>query len=198
MKKLEKKKNLKNSSGRSMVEMLGVLAIIGVLSIGGIAGFKQAMNRIKINAIKSWLNELEFAMLENCYYKGNNECMGTDSLAYIRRHKILCNAMGDAYCSDVSSVYVPLKYTPNIEWAVSASSNQWTVGFRHLTEAQCELIFRVDLPKNVVSVVSNNYTAVLTPTWSEANRKYGLSRCKYGAKNDANWGGIYSLHFATP
>ena len=30
---------MKNESGRSMVEMLGVLAIIGVLSIGGIAGY---------------------------------------------------------------------------------------------------------------------------------------------------------------
>ena len=31
---------LKNESGRSMVEMLGVLAIIGVLSVGGISGYK--------------------------------------------------------------------------------------------------------------------------------------------------------------
>ena len=30
---------MKNESGRSMVEMLGVLAIIGVFSVGGIAGY---------------------------------------------------------------------------------------------------------------------------------------------------------------
>ena len=40
---------MKNESGRSMVEMLGVLAIIGVLSIGGIAGYTMAMNRYRAN-----------------------------------------------------------------------------------------------------------------------------------------------------
>ena len=42
---------MKNESGRSMVEMLGVLAIIGVLSIGGIAGYTMAMNRYRANEI---------------------------------------------------------------------------------------------------------------------------------------------------
>ena len=37
------------STGRSMIEMLGVLAIIGVLSIGGLAGFKIAMNYHRAN-----------------------------------------------------------------------------------------------------------------------------------------------------
>ncbi len=42
---------IKQESGRSMVEMLGVLAIIGVLSIGGIAGYTIAMNRYRANEI---------------------------------------------------------------------------------------------------------------------------------------------------
>ena len=37
------------SSGRSMIEMLGVLAIVGVLSVGGIAGYSKAMEKFKIN-----------------------------------------------------------------------------------------------------------------------------------------------------
>lgn len=45
MKKIQRKEQ----SGRSMVEMLGVLAIIGVLSVGGIAGYKAAMDKIKLN-----------------------------------------------------------------------------------------------------------------------------------------------------
>ena len=54
---------LKNESGRSMVEMLGVLAIIGVLSVGGIAGYKMAMEKITTNEIlqlvdKFWLGYL--------------------------------------------------------------------------------------------------------------------------------------------
>lgn len=40
---------MKNESGRSMIEMLGVLAIIGVLSVGGIAGYSKAMEKIKTN-----------------------------------------------------------------------------------------------------------------------------------------------------
>ena len=40
---------MKNQSGRSMIEMLGVLAIIGVLSLGGVAVFNAAMNRHTAN-----------------------------------------------------------------------------------------------------------------------------------------------------
>ncbi len=39
------------SSGRSMIEMLGVLAIIGVLSVGGIAGYSKAMIKFKTNTL---------------------------------------------------------------------------------------------------------------------------------------------------
>ena len=41
------------SSGRSMIEMLGVLAIIGVLSVGGIAGYSKAMTKFKTNTVLS-------------------------------------------------------------------------------------------------------------------------------------------------
>ena len=40
---------LKNQSGRSMIEMLGVLAIVTVLSVGGIAGYSKAMSIWKMN-----------------------------------------------------------------------------------------------------------------------------------------------------
>lgn len=40
---------IKNQSGRSMIEMLGVLAIIGVLSVGGIVGYSKAMERYRVN-----------------------------------------------------------------------------------------------------------------------------------------------------
>ncbi|MBR4927331.1 MAG: hypothetical protein IKY98_03285 [Alphaproteobacteria bacterium] len=44
------KKNLKSaSSGRSMVEMLGVLAVVGVLSIGGIMGYSYGMDKYRAN-----------------------------------------------------------------------------------------------------------------------------------------------------
>ncbi len=46
------------SSGRSMIEMLGVLAIIGVLSVGGIAGYSKAMMKFKINKTMSQIAEI--------------------------------------------------------------------------------------------------------------------------------------------
>ena len=48
------------SSGRSMIEMLGVLAIIGVLSVGGIAGYSKAMMQFKINKTKQQIAEVVF------------------------------------------------------------------------------------------------------------------------------------------
>ena len=43
-------------TGRSMVEMLGVLAVIGVLSVGGIAAYKNAMNKHEANSIRNEVN----------------------------------------------------------------------------------------------------------------------------------------------
>ena len=44
-------KRLKQQSGRSMIEMLGVLAIIGVLSVAGISGYSKAMMNYKVNKL---------------------------------------------------------------------------------------------------------------------------------------------------
>ncbi len=42
---------VKNQSGRSMIEMLGVLAIVGILSAGGITGYSMAMQSYKTDAL---------------------------------------------------------------------------------------------------------------------------------------------------
>ena len=44
-------KQIKQETGRSMVEMLGVLAVIGVLSVGGISGYTLAMNKHRANNV---------------------------------------------------------------------------------------------------------------------------------------------------
>ncbi len=49
---------MKNESGRSMVEMLGVLAIIGVLSAGALAGYSKAMYKIKMNKMIEQLSKI--------------------------------------------------------------------------------------------------------------------------------------------
>ena len=60
-----------NSSGRSMIEMLGVLAIIGVLSVGGIAGYSKAMEKFKVN---KWVDDVVtlIANLNTTYANSKN------------------------------------------------------------------------------------------------------------------------------
>ena len=38
---------MKNNSGRSMIEIIGVLAIIGLLSVGGLTGYSLVMRQKK-------------------------------------------------------------------------------------------------------------------------------------------------------
>ena len=54
------------SSGRSMIEMLGVLAIIGVLSVGGIAGYTKAMEKIHVNKIVNMISDIS-ATIKTAY-----------------------------------------------------------------------------------------------------------------------------------
>ena len=53
------------SSGRSMIEMLGVLAIIGVLSVGGIQGFSKAIEKFNINQAINEYNTVIFGLIEH-------------------------------------------------------------------------------------------------------------------------------------
>ena len=53
---------IKNESGRSMVELLGVLAIIGVLSVGAIAGYRYAWNKNKANQIVDGLSKAQITV----------------------------------------------------------------------------------------------------------------------------------------
>ena len=50
------------STGRSMVEMLGVLAIIGVLSVGAIAGYSKVMMKYKLNKQAEQINQVVNAL----------------------------------------------------------------------------------------------------------------------------------------
>lgn len=50
--------NTSESSGRSMVEMLGVLAIVGVLSVGGIIGYITASHNLRTNNLKDEISTI--------------------------------------------------------------------------------------------------------------------------------------------
>lgn len=59
------------STGRSMVEMLGVLAIIGVLSVGAIAGYSKAMIKYKLNKQAEQLNTVINVVASNAHSFSN-------------------------------------------------------------------------------------------------------------------------------
>ena len=66
-KKVTSRCPLDASTGRSMVEMLGVLAIIGVLSVGAISGYSKAMMKYKLNKQAEQMNTLINAVARNAH-----------------------------------------------------------------------------------------------------------------------------------
>lgn len=74
---------IKNESGRSMVEMLGVLAIIGVLSASGLAGYSKAMEKHRLNKMSEQISiiisniEIYFAGQEDYSALGSDPVEGT-------------------------------------------------------------------------------------------------------------------------
>lgn len=184
--------------GRSMMEMLGVLAIIGVLSVCSVHAFRMAMNRMKINAFKSWLNAMEFAFHENCFFTENANCLGGTGRDYARRRQILCNALGDNYCASVSGAYATLKFIPNIQWTADVTADTWGISLRNLTEQQCEQFFSMDLPQYVYRINTNNSSVSFTnraPILTTAERNRLILACQNAAKTNTAWGGIFTLNF---
>ncbi|MBQ8672313.1 MAG: hypothetical protein IJ525_07320 [Alphaproteobacteria bacterium] len=73
---------VKNETGRSMIEMLGVLAIIGVLSVGGIAGYSKAMLKYRINRTIEQITQISQNVRTFFATQGNYdgaECICVDS-----------------------------------------------------------------------------------------------------------------------
>ena len=71
----------RNQLGRSMVEMLGVLAIIGVLSIGGIARYRYAMEKHKVNELVNHIS-LGYVEAKRLYELTDEEESSDLGLAY--------------------------------------------------------------------------------------------------------------------
>ena len=92
---------IKNESGRSMIEMLGVLAIIGVLSVGGIAGYSKAMTKYRINKTIEQItliagNARAFFAPQHNYDGINSSCSNKNSYCkLIRKAKLIPDEMWD-------------------------------------------------------------------------------------------------------
>ena len=89
---------MKNQSGRSMIEMLGVLAIIGVLSLGGVAVFNAVMNRHTANTLTYDV----MLMAESTVSLGPQEQMPFDaSTEYDQMSSVLVAGVANVIVNDV-------------------------------------------------------------------------------------------------
>ncbi len=106
---------IKNESGRSMIEMLGVLAIIGVLSVGGIAGYSKAMLRYRVN--KSIEQVSLISQNVRSFFASQRNYGGLDSankngLSLIKKAKLVPEEMIDENNSIVEDGFTHNIFTP--------------------------------------------------------------------------------------
>ena len=127
------------STGRSMVEMLGVLAIIGVLSVGAIAGYSKAMFKYKLNKQAESFNMLLNTAIQlqpdldrsvkaggrfnaDFFHKAN---LIPDGMTYKNNH--IYDAMGSYEIMYYSSISYGNPYTAYlIEYDIERSGNSAT------------------------------------------------------------------------
>ena len=138
--------NIKEQSGRSMVEMLGVLAIVGVLSIGGIAGYSKAMAKYKINKtldqVSMLITNVRTTYGNQTSYKGltvanaiKYELVGTDLTLGSS------NSLTDAYGSTVE---INAAQSTGEECGNETYCPMFTVSFTGLDRAACATIASSD------------------------------------------------------
>ncbi len=110
-------------TGRSMVEMLGVLAIIGLLSIGGIAGYKNAMNKHAANEI---LNEVS-----------KRAVVGAGQL-------LLNKGVNLAEFENTVKKTYPIGVAGTGDW--TAMQNEFAIAVQNVPEEICEKVLENALP----------------------------------------------------
>ena len=103
------------STGRSMVEMLGVLAIIGVLSVGAISGYSKAMFKYKLNKHTEQMNQL-FNGITQYYHQLSN---GDNLLLIFKKLNMIPAEMpieSNTYIRDIFNnyMYTIVATCPNI------------------------------------------------------------------------------------
>ncbi len=171
------------SSGRSMIEMLGVLAIIGVLSIGGIAGYTKAMDMYHWNkALGQWRLLINLMNIyEPQLHINNSSDVGELSLIPILRatgdlpEEMLVN--GDYTVVDAlgSSLYI---YAHNTGYVGIASFNQKD------NYTACRLFFTIGQYYHDMIDVIQIYTNDPNKDPSNGNKQFiGDKYCGASSKN---------------
>ena len=114
------------STGRSMVEMLGVLAIIGVLSVGAIAGYSKAMTKYKLNkhmeSFNMLLNEAIKLLpdLQRRYGKNTDDSYGLEN--FFLKANLLPDGM--TYNRQEGNIYDIFKNHLSISYSRTTAINE--------------------------------------------------------------------------
>ena len=119
---------MKSQAGRSMVEMLGVLAIIGVLSVGGIAGYRIAMEKYKINEVINAMNMVVIQSRDAIY---NCKDGAINTMEINLGNKLKAEVTYEGY-DDVNIFHISLE-TPSIQ-GTSENMKELATGMKNIFE----------------------------------------------------------------
>ena len=133
------------STGRSMVEMLGVLAIIGVLSVGAIAGYSKAMMKYKMNQAVDGYNHLIATVIEKIAQ--DNSTFEADSEGTLWYTSIFAKAgwLPDYFTprKDNHSEYVLDKFDNNV-WIFKNTNKELGIGVEIIRQKElCITLFNL-------------------------------------------------------
>ena len=127
------------SSGRSMVEMLGVLAIIGVLSVGAIAGYSKAMIKYRLN--KSLEQTFYIIYLAN-EYKDEFKSSHASSIYYIQYFIKMNLIPGDMIKKNVLNyVYDKLGHEMGVAEIGNGQTRTFGISARNLNNRETEIFY---------------------------------------------------------
>ena len=164
------------STGRSMVEMLGVLAIIGVLSVGGIAGYSKAMMKYKLNKQSEQLNALISV--------GTRYSHAFSVAGYAQSSLIKIGEIPSEMIKDNDTIYDIFNIEYRFDYAAGAPTGPTLVAFIHpnLKKKSAETF---DICRNLVIAAKearDNLAYISTDGWYGDNnnhRGYGYYGDKY-------------------
>ena len=71
----------KLSSGRSMLEMIGVIAIIGLIGAGSLLAYQQAMVSKKANDIVTYMSNLSLVVSRKRQFFENEDCASFNNIS---------------------------------------------------------------------------------------------------------------------
>ena len=170
------------STGRSMVEMLGVLAIIGVLSVGAISGYSKAMFKYKLNKHSEQMNTVINAVARNVHSFDNIKQDETSLTSYfIKMGEIpteMIKTNNNNYVYDIFGQQWQIYYSEGLIYLLSYSEN----GSSFLSSNSSDSLA---ICQNILTTSkenSDNILVIAATLGESTNRLYGDKYCSSNEK----------------